>query len=456
MRISIPTIKQWVLIAVMVLVTPQLCARAAVASTETNEITELREELANKDKMYRVLVLRLGELERRVNQIEVQATGGDTAGPGGSMTAASVEHQDNMATESLPDLARPESTNQITQSTAANLADNSPTGSIAGEANAASSAVGGSGPQQSTDTQAAAAQLALNDSREQDRLIRSAFERTLIDRGGLLLPAGTYDIEPSLTYVHSSWENIVVDGFTILPVLVIGDIESERVNRDLSLFNLTARIGLPWNTQAEIRVPYGRQNLRSYSADGQELGYSDSGLGDIELAFSTQLYQSSGKLPDLMTSLRWKSDSGDSPFGATEGDVFVGSGYRSTNLLFTAVKVVDPVVYFAGLDYTYNGSTTQSIGNLDPGDSWGFNFGMALALNLNNSLSFAYDQQFTGKSELDGKPIPGSYATTGVFSIGTTFSFTDNLTVDFSLGIGVTEDSPDLLFSTSVPLRGKL
>lgn len=291
---------------------------------------------------------------------------------------------------------------------------------------------------------------------EQDRLIRSALEDTLIRRGGLLLPVWAYSLEPSLSYIQSSSENIVVDGFTIFPVLVVGDIVSERVVRDLTVFNLTYRLGLPWNTQLELRVPYGHQKFRSFSADGTEEKLNDNGLGDIEVGLSTQLYQGRGRWPDVEASLRYKSDSGKNPFEAIDGDIFVGTGYDSFNVLLTAVKVNDPVVYFGGVDYTWNQKSTQSIGQFDPGDSWGFNLGMALALNLNNSLSFAYDQRFTQKSRLNGSKIPGSYSTTGIFSVGSTYSLTDTTSVDFSLGIGVTEDSPDLLVSMTVPIRGQL
>jgi hypothetical protein len=291
---------------------------------------------------------------------------------------------------------------------------------------------------------------------EQDRLIRSALENTLIERGGLLLPLWAYSIEPSLSYIQSSSENIVVDGFTIFPVLVVGDIVSERVVRDLTVLNLTYRLGLPWNTQFELRIPYGHQKFRSFSADGAEEKLNDNGVGDIEIGLSTQLYQGQGRWPDVEASLRYKFDSGKNPFDAEDGDIFVGTGYDSFNVLLTAVKVNDPVVYFGGIDYTLNQKSTQSIGRFDPGDSWGFNLGMALALNLNNSVSFAYDQHFTQKSRLDGVKIPGSYSTTGVFSIGSAYLLTDTSSVDFSVGIGITEDSPDLLVTLTLPFRGRL
>ncbi len=303
--------------------------------------------------------------------------------------------------------------------------------------------------------QRAGERLEKSDDSYKDRLIEQAFERTLIERGGLLLPWRSFSIEPSMTYIHSSSENIVIDGFTVVSVLIIGDIVSEKVDRDLALFNLVTRIGLPWDSQFELRVPYGMQRYRSFSADGEEVDVTDANFGDVEVVLSHQLYRSHGEWPDLLASAGWKFDSGRSPFHAKGNQIFVGTGYHSLNLSVTGVKVIDPVVYFGGGSYTYNLPTHERIGTFKPGYSLGFNLGMAIALNLNTALSLSYDQRFTMKSSLDNDEIPGSYITTGVFSVGSTYSVTDTLTVDFSLGIGVTSDSPDVLFRISLPWRGR-
>ncbi len=306
-----------------------------------------------------------------------------------------------------------------------------------------------------SDSEVVAEELEIEDTSQNDRLIASAFEQTLIERGGLLLPWRTYSIQAGLTYVHSSAENIVIDGFTIFPILVIGDIVSEKVDRDLGLLTLTGRVGLPWDSQLELRVPYGFLRFRSASADGEESDRTDAGIGDVEIALSHQLYRSKGIWPDLLASVAWKFDTGQNPFKADESEIFVGTGYQSANISLTGVKVVDPVVYFVGGNYTYNFSTYERIGKFEPSYSAGFNIGMAIALNLNTSLSLAYDQQFTAKSKLNGDKIPGSYSTVGVLSIGSTFSFRDYLSLDFSVGIGVTSDSPDALIRINVPFTGR-
>ena len=389
--------------------------RSAQCQT-AGEIERLQEEISTRDALIEKLVTRVDELEGRMEQIEARDMHAVTP-------AAAVEVPTGEDTRVMEPQSQPEA---APQSLTAELDE------PAGE--------------------------------EQNRLIRSAFEQTLIDRGGLLLQPRTFNIDPSFSYVHSSAENVVIDGFTVFPVLVIGDIVSERVDRDLFLGAVTFRFGLPWDSQLEARVPFGRERLRVFSADGGSSSFSDSGGGDVSLSMSHQIFRGRETWPDVLVSAGINFDSGTNPFEADEDEIFTGSGYRSANLSLTGVKVVDPVVYFWGLSYTYNDSTEQNFETRtgDPvrrrfsaGDTWGFNIGMAIALNFNSSLSFAYDQQFTAKSKLDGEAIPGSYATTGVFSIGSTYSFTDRITADFKVGIGVTQDSPDLIFSISFPLRGQ-
>ncbi|MDF0751011.1 transporter [Marinobacter sp. 71-i] len=297
-------------------------------------------------------------------------------------------------------------------------------------------------------------ELSQEEQREQERLVRTAFQQTLIERSGLLLPPGTVDVEPSLSYAHSSADNIVIDGFTILPVLVVGDIVSERVKRNQTTAALTTRIGLPWDSQLDVRIPYGYSEERRFSADNEETISSADGLGDISLGISHQLLYGEGSWPDILASLRWKSTSGRSPFDVTERNpIALGSGYDSINLGLTGVKVVDPLVYFGGANYSWNLSTREDAGRFEPGNSIGFSLGTAIALNLTSSLSFAYDQQFTERSRLDGEAVPGSYLTTGTFSVGGSFAISNSQTADISLGIGVTEDSPDVQIGASMPLR---
>lgn len=303
-------------------------------------------------------------------------------------------------------------------------------------------------------TGAASLELTEEERREQERLIRTAFQSTLIERSGLLLPPKTVDVETALNYTHSSADNILIDGFSILPVLVVGDIVSEKVQREITTAAFTLRAGLPWDAQIDVRIPYGYYQQRSFQADNTETSEHDWGLGDVTIGLSRQFLRGAGPWPDLLGSVRWKTTSGRSPFEVSDNNpVALGSGYDSVNFGVTGVKVIDPVVYFGSVNYSANLATSEEIGRFDPGNSIGFSLGMAIALNLNSSLSFSYDQQFTRRSRLNGEEVPGSYLTTGTFTVGGSIAMSDSLTADLSLGIGVTEDSPDILLGASLPLR---
>jgi hypothetical protein len=283
--------------------------------------------------------------------------------------------------------------------------------------------------------------------------LRTAFERTLIDRGGLVLPTGTLEIDTGLTYSHSSAEALTVDGFTVYPVLIVGDIVSERVQRDTMTASLTTRLGLPWDMQAEVRVPYIREQSSRTSASGEETKLSGDGLGDIEFALSRQLWSSSDGGLDVLGSLRWKMDTGRDAFGLSDQQIPFGTGFDALSASVTGVSVLDPVVFFGGLSYTKSFAEKKNDFRVAPGDSIGLQFGTALTLNVDTSINFAFGQQFTRRTKLNGHEIPGSYSNTGTFSVGLSRVLTSGNSIDGSLVIGLSEDSPDLQLAFSMPFR---
>jgi len=80
-------------------------------------------------------------------------------------------------------------------------------------------------------------------------------EKTLVQKGGLLMPKGTWQYEPSFAYAHTSANRIAISGFTVLPVLIIGSISVDEVKRDILIQTNTFRYGLFNNFQVEVKVP---------------------------------------------------------------------------------------------------------------------------------------------------------------------------------------------------------
>ena len=289
----------------------------------------------------------------------------------------------------------------------------------------------------------------------EDELAQAALERTLIQRGGLLLGPGTVEFEISMRYFNASSDRISIDGFTILPVLVVGDIVSERIRRDILLPSFSVRIGLPKSFQFDVRMPFGYEAERIVTGDNMEKSRSSSGIGDLDLGISKQIARERGVLPDLLAGFRWKSTSGGDPFSpeTTTSALGTGFGFHSFTGSLTGVKVRDPVVYFGGFSYTTNLADTKQVGRINPGDPVGVQFGLAMALNLESSISFSWEQRFTGHTKLEGIKIPGSFLTEGTFRVGTSYVLGPGKALDLGVGIGLTQDAPDVQFNIAIPFR---
>jgi len=289
---------------------------------------------------------------------------------------------------------------------------------------------------------------------DSERLIRRAFETALVDRGGLLLPPFTFEYAPTFSYVHSQSDNIVVDGFGVLPVLVVGDIQSERIRRDAFNLDNTFRIGLPFGSQAEIRIPTTYQSRRAATADGELIRGRAKGVGDVEIAISKELYRSTGAAPSLLGSLRWKTQTGSDPFsGGDESDVALGSGYDSLQGTLTGIKVLDPVVFFSSLSYTRNFETKIDAGDLKAGDRAGLSLGIGLALNLQTSLNFGLQVGYQDVWQIGKEELAGSDITTSTFSMGVAYNPGGRSSFDLQVSVGLTEDSPDVAVAMTVPIR---
>jgi hypothetical protein len=291
------------------------------------------------------------------------------------------------------------------------------------------------------------------DKEEEERLAQATLERVLIQRSALLLPAWTLEIEPSFTYAHSSSDRVIIDGVAILDLfgvgLVVGDIVSERIRRDSVISALTFRMGLPWDFQAEARFPYRYEWERVLTADFDERTRSDGGLGDLEFALSRQILRERGWLPDLVGSFRWRVPTGNSE----PNDLVLGTGFHGLQTTLSAVKASDPIAFFGGGSYTVNIPEEKDDIHIDPGDTWGYNLGLALALNPETSINFQWDHRFTSHTKALGNNIPGSTLTVGIFRVGATYALTRNLFLDLGVGIGITEDAPDVQATVALPLR---
>ncbi len=292
------------------------------------------------------------------------------------------------------------------------------------------------------------------ESEENARLIQTAFEQRLSMEGGMLLGKSRITYEPSLSYAHSSYDKIVVDGFTVFPVLVIGDIVSEKVKREVITNNHSFRVGLGSDLQLDLSIPIGYEKEEVSREDGFHDTRSTDGLGDISLGISYQLVKSSKVWPDTVFAFNWKTDTGEDPYRLLSTDEpALGTGFDTYSLSLTSLGNADPVILFGGYSINYTESDKKEIGSVRPGISQGITLGMALALNFDTSLSFNFQFLHTDKTKIRGQNIPGSDMNTATFGVGLSMARGGSYAVDIDLGIGLTADSPDFQLSVSFPLN---
>lgn len=304
---------------------------------------------------------------------------------------------------------------------------------------------------------------------ETERRATEALDQALVVRGGLLLPPGTLEIDNTVSYFSASSDHVNIDGFALLPILVVGDITSQRVRKDILLPTFTTRLGLPKKFQLDFTIPYGYVLNRTVDALGVQTSASQFGLGDIQAGLSRQLTFEHGHVPDLLANVRFKSATGANSYSLASSETSLGSGFYGIQGNLTAAKSSDPVVFFGNLSYTANlaGDHTvpandpihpdaTMVGHFRPGDSFGFQLGSILALNSETSMTLGWDQRFTRATELNGVTLPGSYLVEGTLRLGSSYLYAPGKTLDLSFGVGLTPDTPNLQFSVGLPFRMSL
>lgn len=297
----------------------------------------------------------------------------------------------------------------------------------------------------------------------------------IFDQPGVLTPKGTLTVEPSLQYSHSSTDRIALVGYTIIPAITIGLIDVRRISRDTFVAGLAARYGITNRIEVEGKAPYvyrteaasttpfatgtdkDTDKITDYSMDG-------NGLGDIEFGVRYQLNQPATG-PFYIANLRLKSATGTDPFEVPLDPVTrlqtespTGSGFWGLQPSLTVIFPTDPAVFFGSINYMWNIERNVGVvndvdyGDFDPGDSYGFNFGMGLALNEKASFSIGYDHCIISRNHQNGNVLPGELTIhVGSLMLGYSYRFVDNKSVSFSLGAGITEEAPDVQLIVRTP-----
>ncbi len=282
-----------------------------------------------------------------------------------------------------------------------------------------------------------------------------AVERTLQQRGSMLLGKGRWVIDPTTSWAHFSSNKINLQGVVILDVFTIGLIGAKEINRDVFVQNIGIKYGLLNNLQAEMKIPFRSQyeretTIEANSTPKDEITRSSAGFGDIDLSLSRQIGWEEGWKPDLITAVGFKTRTGSS-YG---NEIAFGSGHYALRTALIASKSSDPAVIFGSLSYTHNFERTdiEGLGDIKPGDVIGYSIGTAIALSYQTAINFSFDNSVVMKTVRNGVTVLDSFVNTANFRTGLNWAIDERKSVNVSVSLGLTKDSPDVTVDVGVPI----
>ena len=191
---------------------------------------------------------------------------------------------------------------------------------------------------------------------------------------------------------------------------------------------------------------------------------STAGLGDISFGARWEPFPlKAGRLPLILFG-NVSTKTGDSPYeiNATS-DLATGKGYYSAGVGASTRKYIDPVVLFASVSANYGFKESgldqrrgsRVIEAFEPGISGGFAFGFAYSFNYDVSMTMSYQQSFNTGAEFtysSGESYSPADQTSSTFAISLGVRVSPETIVNGTVGLGLTEDAPDVSLGLSFPL----
>lgn len=278
----------------------------------------------------------------------------------------------------------------------------------------------------------------------------AALSRTLVQRGGLVLPPWSAEIIPGVAYANREVQGLALASTPEgIPTVV-----DQRLRDDQARATLGFRLGLPWDSQIEAHLPYAFLRESRSLGNGVHGVSEDSGIGDIDLAVSHQFFrEKDGWRPDLLGALSWRFPTGQDPFRAGVSAVAPGAGLHEFGARLTALKSSDPMVFFGTLSYAHDLGTDVPAGHIQTGDAIGLDLGAVLAVSPETSITFGLSQSFRGRTQVDGVGASGTDTVASTLQLGFDRVLTKRLLFDLTLGVGLTRDAPDYAVQISLPYR---
>jgi hypothetical protein len=368
-------------------------------------VQELQKEIRQRDELIRSLVHRVENLERQIGSrlpdtAEPAATGArhaaksrDARPPAGQTQVAAFDPGEQSPAPTTPRIADPATPAGATQQAARGNA-------------------------------AAPGQFDVSEA-DAER----ALERTLVATGNLLVPSGFAEVEPLFSYTRRETAALGTATTGLTPF---------NLNRNEFSWALDARLGLPWESQFEIGVPYNlvqQQITNGLVTPPQQVSNSwGNSFGDVTVGLAKTLVHESGWIPDVLGRVTYEIPTG--PLNSNQ--VPLPSGESKLSPTLTLLKRQDPLVFVATGGYTKAFQSSQ----INPGDQINFQTGAFLATSPETTLRGVLQQNFLQNTTIRDTTFRGSDNVQSILTFGASSILDRGLLVDLQVGFGLTNAAP--------------
>jgi len=255
--------------------------------------------------------------------------------------------------------------------------------------------------------------------------------------------ASPFEAGVSVKYTHSSNNRLDVSGYSVVEVVNVGRLEVRKIKRDILSTNFRLSYVKP-NYSLEVVVPYiyQRENIIKY-ADTTEEGEPTeeineaNGIGDVMLNLQKSIFSNNQHL-----NFGVKTTTGTT----NNSDINFGTGHYGVKLGYSHLKQTDPIVLFGSINYFHN---IEKDG-VNPGDTVNYSIGAAYALTQTLSINARLEHSITSSLYQNGNKVIGSNINSANLYLNTSY-VNNNSALDFTLGIGLTEDSQDFSIQINKP-----
>lgn len=275
-------------------------------------------------------------------------------------------------------------------------------------------------------------------------------------KGALFPKAGKIKVNLQYSLAETTGRQLTVNGFSLLPIFVVGNIESQDIVSTSQTVSLSISRSLANDSQISINIPYSQKNEERTNDSGQttvQTRKSSRGLGDIRVTYSKQIFKNIDKLPSMIGAVTWKTTTGKGPYEDLDA-LALGSGFNAIRAGVTAIKQDDPAVLFASTGYTLNMKEDKGdFGDIDPGNTYDLSLGVVYSLTDKLSMNFGLDQAWTAKTRVNNTELIDSDSHTAALSIGAKLKFSSKRSISIRTKIGLNESTPGFQMQLGIPLK---